>query len=99
MGCRELQNPNSGQNTMECWDKSCGTCQGDMLGPWCPQAPFEAELSEILLCKNELHETLNNLSHWMKDEQVDRTLVRGKRRERMGGRAGWDGGAGRDLTW
>ncbi|XP_017589219.1 PREDICTED: aldehyde dehydrogenase family 3 member B1 isoform X2 [Corvus brachyrhynchos] len=39
------------------------------------KAPFEAELSEILLCKNELHETLNNLSHWMKDEQVDRTLA------------------------
>ncbi|NWT75298.1 AL3B1 dehydrogenase, partial [Prunella himalayana] len=39
------------------------------------KAPFEAELSEILLCKNELHETLNNLSHWMKDEKVDRTLA------------------------
>ncbi|NWV09948.1 AL3B1 dehydrogenase, partial [Ptilonorhynchus violaceus] len=37
--------------------------------------PFETELSEILLCKNELHETLNNLSRWMKDEQVDRTLA------------------------
>ncbi|XP_074951230.1 aldehyde dehydrogenase family 3 member B1-like isoform X2 [Phalacrocorax aristotelis] len=36
---------------------------------------FEAEFSEILLCKNELHETLNNLSQWMKDEQVDRNLV------------------------
>ncbi|NWH80560.1 AL3B1 dehydrogenase, partial [Piaya cayana] len=37
--------------------------------------PFEAEFSEVLLCKNELHETLNNLSHWMKDEQVERNLV------------------------
>ncbi|KAM6133716.1 LOW QUALITY PROTEIN: aldehyde dehydrogenase family 3 member B1-like [Phoenicopterus ruber ruber] len=37
--------------------------------------PFEAEFSEILLSKNELHETLNNLSHWMKDEHVDKTLV------------------------
>ncbi|KAM6273362.1 aldehyde dehydrogenase family 3 member B1-like [Porphyrio hochstetteri] len=37
--------------------------------------PFEAEFSEILLCKNELHETLNNLSTWMKDEHVDRNLV------------------------
>ncbi|XP_068253848.1 aldehyde dehydrogenase family 3 member B1-like [Nyctibius grandis] len=37
--------------------------------------PFEAEFSEILLCKNELHETLNNLSHWVKDENVDKTLV------------------------
>ncbi|NXO40848.1 AL3B1 dehydrogenase, partial [Locustella ochotensis] len=37
--------------------------------------PFEAELSEIFLCKNELHEALNNLPRWMKDEQVDRTLA------------------------
>ncbi|XP_009472276.1 PREDICTED: aldehyde dehydrogenase family 3 member B1-like, partial [Nipponia nippon] len=37
--------------------------------------PFEAEFSEVLLCKNELHETLNNLSHWMKDEHVDKNLV------------------------
>ncbi|KAJ7416742.1 aldehyde dehydrogenase family 3 member b1-like [Pitangus sulphuratus] len=37
--------------------------------------PFEVELSEVFLCKNELHETLNNLSHWMKDKQVDRPLV------------------------
>uniref|UniRef100_A0A8C3NHJ9 Uncharacterized protein n=1 Tax=Geospiza parvula TaxID=87175 RepID=A0A8C3NHJ9_GEOPR len=39
------------------------------------KAPFETELSEILVCKNELHETLNNLSHWMKDEKVDRILA------------------------
>ncbi|XP_074774454.1 aldehyde dehydrogenase family 3 member B1-like isoform X1 [Athene noctua] len=37
--------------------------------------PFEAEFTEILLCKNELHETLNNLSHWMKDKHVDKNLV------------------------
>ncbi|XP_010294613.1 PREDICTED: aldehyde dehydrogenase family 3 member B1-like [Phaethon lepturus] len=37
--------------------------------------PFEAELSEIFLCKNELHEALNNLSHWVKDQHVDRNLV------------------------
>ncbi|NXX61693.1 AL3B2 dehydrogenase, partial [Scopus umbretta] len=36
---------------------------------------FEAEFSEILLCKNELNDTLNNLSHWMKDEHVDKNLV------------------------
>ncbi|NXT89011.1 AL3B1 dehydrogenase, partial [Anhinga rufa] len=36
---------------------------------------FEAEFSEILLSKNELHETLNNLSDWMKDEYVDKNLV------------------------
>ncbi|XP_075568385.1 aldehyde dehydrogenase family 3 member B1-like [Pelecanus crispus] len=37
--------------------------------------PFEAEYSEIILCKNDLHETLNNLSYWMKDEHVDKNLV------------------------
>ncbi|OXB69806.1 UNVERIFIED_CONTAM: hypothetical protein H355_009735 [Colinus virginianus] len=36
---------------------------------------FEAYFSEILLCKNELNDTLNNLSHWMKDEHVDKNLV------------------------
>ncbi|NWZ40831.1 AL3B1 dehydrogenase, partial [Brachypodius atriceps] len=39
------------------------------------KVPFETELSEIFLCKNELHETLNKLSRWMKDEQVERTLA------------------------
>ncbi|NWS50562.1 AL3B1 dehydrogenase, partial [Probosciger aterrimus] len=37
--------------------------------------PFEAELTEILLCKNELHETLNNLCQWMKDEHVERNMA------------------------
>ncbi|KAM6308199.1 aldehyde dehydrogenase family 3 member B1-like [Aegotheles albertisi] len=37
--------------------------------------PFEAEFSEVLLCKNELHETLNNLSRWVKDQHVERTMV------------------------
>nr|XP_009931882.1 PREDICTED: aldehyde dehydrogenase family 3 member B1-like [Opisthocomus hoazin] len=46
-----------------------------MEGAVCPQPPFEAEFSELHLCKNELHETLNSLSHWMKDEHVDRSLV------------------------
>ncbi|NXN52426.1 AL3B1 dehydrogenase, partial [Rynchops niger] len=36
---------------------------------------FEAEFSEIILCKSELHETLNNLSRWMKDEHVDKNSV------------------------
>ncbi|XP_063189483.1 aldehyde dehydrogenase family 3 member B1-like [Chroicocephalus ridibundus] len=36
---------------------------------------FEAEFSEIILCKNELHETLNNLSRWMKDEHVGKNSV------------------------
>ncbi|XP_018777663.3 aldehyde dehydrogenase family 3 member B1 isoform X1 [Serinus canaria] len=36
---------------------------------------FEAFFSEILLCKNELNVTLNNLSQWMKDEHVDKNLV------------------------
>ncbi|KFW05180.1 Aldehyde dehydrogenase family 3 member B1, partial [Eurypyga helias] len=39
------------------------------------QPPFEAEFSEILLCKNELNETLNNLSHWSKDEHVEKNMV------------------------
>uniref|UniRef100_A0A8B9FWS5 Aldehyde dehydrogenase n=1 Tax=Amazona collaria TaxID=241587 RepID=A0A8B9FWS5_9PSIT len=46
----------------------------------CPQPPFEAELTEILLCKNELHEALNNLCQWMKDEPVERNMVRARRR-------------------
>ncbi|NWU73572.1 AL3B1 dehydrogenase, partial [Pterocles burchelli] len=37
--------------------------------------PFEAEFSEILLSKNELHETLNKLPGWVKDEHVERNLV------------------------
>ncbi|NXH18805.1 AL3B1 dehydrogenase, partial [Bucco capensis] len=36
---------------------------------------FEACFGEILLIKNELHEALNNLSSWMKDEHVDKNLV------------------------
>ncbi|NXC78049.1 AL3B1 dehydrogenase, partial [Anhinga anhinga] len=36
---------------------------------------FEAEFSEILLSKNELHEMLNNVSDWVKDEYVDKNLV------------------------
>ncbi|XP_030917357.1 aldehyde dehydrogenase family 3 member B1-like [Geospiza fortis] len=36
---------------------------------------FEAFFSEILLCKNELNVTLNNLCNWMKDEHVDKNLV------------------------
>uniref|UniRef100_A0A8C3LC71 Aldehyde dehydrogenase domain-containing protein n=1 Tax=Chrysolophus pictus TaxID=9089 RepID=A0A8C3LC71_CHRPC len=37
--------------------------------------PFEAEFSEVLLCKNELNEALNNLSRWMKDKHVDKNLA------------------------
>ncbi|KAJ7416743.1 hypothetical protein BTVI_34760 [Pitangus sulphuratus] len=36
---------------------------------------FEAYFTEVLLCKNELNVTLNNLCHWMKDEHVDKNLV------------------------
>ncbi|KAM4666041.1 aldehyde dehydrogenase family 3 member B1-like isoform 2-T4 [Amazona ochrocephala] len=36
---------------------------------------FEAYLTEILLCKNELNNTLNNLCHWMKDEHVSKNLM------------------------
>ncbi|NXS56572.1 AL3B1 dehydrogenase, partial [Brachypteracias leptosomus] len=35
---------------------------------------FEAYFTEILLCKNELNDTLNNLCHWVKDEHVDKSL-------------------------
>ena len=63
----------------------------------CPQPPFEAEFSELHLCKNELHETLNSLSHWMKDEHVDRSLVRWQMRERMGGKTHWPGRDGWDV--
>nr|XP_048710007.1 aldehyde dehydrogenase family 3 member B1-like isoform X3 [Caretta caretta] len=37
--------------------------------------PFEVELSEIILVKNEVNYALNNLSTWMKDEGVDKNLV------------------------
>ncbi|NXJ15375.1 AL3B1 dehydrogenase, partial [Odontophorus gujanensis] len=37
--------------------------------------PFEAEFSEVLLCKNELNEALNNLSRWMKDKHVDKNMA------------------------
>ncbi|XP_028942734.1 aldehyde dehydrogenase family 3 member B1, partial [Antrostomus carolinensis] len=56
-------------------DLSAGAAGDTSTGALCPQPSFEAEFSEILLCKNELHETLNNLSRWMKDEQVDKNLV------------------------
>ncbi|XP_010217371.1 PREDICTED: aldehyde dehydrogenase family 3 member B1-like [Tinamus guttatus] len=36
---------------------------------------FEAEYCNILLCKNELNNTLNKLDTWMKDEHVERNLV------------------------
>uniref|UniRef100_A0A8C3SJM2 Aldehyde dehydrogenase domain-containing protein n=1 Tax=Chelydra serpentina TaxID=8475 RepID=A0A8C3SJM2_CHESE len=34
-----------------------------------------AELSEIILVKNQVNYALNNLSSWMKDEGVDKNLV------------------------
>ncbi|NXA57344.1 AL3B1 dehydrogenase, partial [Nothocercus julius] len=39
------------------------------------QPYFEAYFSEFLLCKNELNDTLNNLSCWMKDDHVEKNLV------------------------
>lgn len=45
---------------------------------FCPQPSTEAYFTEILLCKNELNDTLNNLCRWMKDEHVDKNLVREK---------------------
>ncbi|KAF7241918.1 Aldehyde dehydrogenase family 3 member B1 [Varanus komodoensis] len=40
-----------------------------------PQPPFEAEISEIALTKNEINNALNNLQHWMKDESVSKNLA------------------------
>uniref|UniRef100_A0A8D2LTX4 Aldehyde dehydrogenase 3 family member B2 n=1 Tax=Varanus komodoensis TaxID=61221 RepID=A0A8D2LTX4_VARKO len=37
--------------------------------------PFEAEISEIALTKNEINNALNNLQHWMKDESVSKNLA------------------------
>ncbi|XP_074852177.1 aldehyde dehydrogenase family 3 member B1-like isoform X1 [Carettochelys insculpta] len=37
--------------------------------------PLEAELSEILLVRNEVTHALNSLSSWMKDEFVEKNLV------------------------
>ncbi|XP_075611672.1 aldehyde dehydrogenase family 3 member B1-like isoform X2 [Balearica regulorum gibbericeps] len=34
--------------------------------------PFEVELSEISICRSELHHALNNLGTWMKDEHVEK---------------------------
>ncbi|NWX57408.1 AL3B1 dehydrogenase, partial [Promerops cafer] len=70
----------------------------DMLHPWCLQASFEDKLSEILLCKNKFHATLNNLSCWMKDEKVDRTLVRGKREDGRHSWVGWWCRVGPDVA-
>ncbi|KFW01661.1 Aldehyde dehydrogenase family 3 member B1, partial [Fulmarus glacialis] len=39
------------------------------------QPHFEAEFSEVVVCKNELHDTLNSLSQWMKDKHVERNLA------------------------
>ncbi|KAM6459149.1 aldehyde dehydrogenase family 3 member B1-like [Liasis olivaceus] len=36
---------------------------------------FETELYEILLVRNELANALNNLSYWMKDEYVHKSLL------------------------
>ncbi|NXV84626.1 AL3B1 dehydrogenase, partial [Calonectris borealis] len=37
--------------------------------------PFEAELSEISICRSELNHTLNSLGTWMKDEHVEKNWV------------------------
>ncbi|NWX92620.1 AL3B1 dehydrogenase, partial [Nothoprocta pentlandii] len=36
---------------------------------------FEVEISEISICRSELHHTLNNLGSWMKDEHVEKNLA------------------------
>ncbi|XP_077175158.1 aldehyde dehydrogenase family 3 member B1-like [Paroedura picta] len=37
--------------------------------------PFEGQLGEVSITKNEVNFALNNLSYWMKDECVDKSLA------------------------
>lgn len=37
--------------------------------------PFEVEVSELSLVKSEINVTLNNLSNWMKDEHVSKSMA------------------------
>ncbi|KAL8182948.1 UNVERIFIED_CONTAM: Aldehyde dehydrogenase 3 member B1 [Gekko kuhli] len=37
--------------------------------------PFEGQIADVSLIKNEVNEALNNLSSWMKDECVDKSLA------------------------
>ncbi|NWY07893.1 AL3B1 dehydrogenase, partial [Nothoprocta ornata] len=47
----------------------------DALASDMHEPSFEAEYSNIVLCKNELNDTLNKLDTWMKDEHVEKNLV------------------------
>ncbi|XP_013802203.2 aldehyde dehydrogenase family 3 member B1-like [Apteryx mantelli] len=47
----------------------------DALASDMRKPPFEAEFCEILLCKNEVNDTLNKLGTWMKDEHVEKNVV------------------------
>uniref|UniRef100_A0A452UAJ1 Aldehyde dehydrogenase n=1 Tax=Ursus maritimus TaxID=29073 RepID=A0A452UAJ1_URSMA len=40
-----------------------------------PQSVFEADLSELILCQNEVDLALRNLPTWMKDEPVTKNLL------------------------
>lgn len=40
-----------------------------------PQSAFESDMSEIILCQNEVDLALKNLQTWMKDESVSTNLV------------------------
>lgn len=40
-----------------------------------PQSAFESDISEIILCQNEVDLALKNLQTWMKDESVSTNLV------------------------
>lgn len=53
-----------------------------------PQSVFEADLSELILCQNEVDLALRNLPTWMKDEPVTKNLV-----------SLLAGGGGRSMSW
>lgn len=47
----------------------------DLISPPHPQSAFESDMSEIILCQNEVDLALKNLQTWMKDESVSTNLV------------------------
>ena len=44
--------------------------------PPLPQAAFHSDISELIICQNEVDLALRNLCTWMKDEPVAKNLVR-----------------------
>jgi hypothetical protein len=58
-----------------------------------PQSAFESEISELLLCQNEVDLALKSLQAWMKDEPAGNNLVS------PGGGRGRGTGHGAALAW